>query len=220
MFFLDSMQLHDLNSLCDGFQSIYQSHVQKAGFDNVLQRDTRFESRKLRLVSILHLLGKHQHLLPEMRADLIRSIIFEGNFRRAQQMLPKVEDKKKSNTSARGIGALFTGPSDPEDTLKRDMKNLAASVSDSQFLLNMKAVRHEEMRTVIEQVDGLAYIQLGSSINRTVMAMTHAVLEMQKQDCERSIQHEIEIEERKLLSEELAEFIRDINAQSVGRRDS
>jgi hypothetical protein len=155
-----------------------------------------------------------------MRIDLIQSVLFEGNFGRAQQILTKVEDKKLSNTGTRGIGSRFHGPVGSEDSLKRDMKNLAASVPDSQFLLDVKKIGDKEMQTVIKQLDDLVYEQLGSSIDKIVKTMTRVVLDMQQQRCEKSMQHEVEIQEKNLLRSALTVFIRDINALSVGQGDS
>jgi hypothetical protein len=193
--------------------------MQKAGFDNVLQRNSYFTAWKLRLISIRYLLGKNRSLHPEMRSDLIQKILFEGNFWHAQQILTKLEDK---NVGTRGIGSRFHGPIASEDTLKREMKRLAANVSDSQFLLDIKMIedKDKEMRTVIEQVESLVYEQLGYSIDKAVEAMTRVVLDMQKKRCRKSMQQKIESEEKRLLKGALAEFIGDINALSVGRRDS
>jgi len=92
------MRISDLESLYHNFQSTYQTQMQKAGFDNVLQRNSYFATWKLRLISIRSLLEKHQLLHPEMRSDLIRKILFEGNFWHAQQILTKLEAKKSPNT--------------------------------------------------------------------------------------------------------------------------
>jgi hypothetical protein len=199
---------------------MYRTHIQKARFDKVLQSNSNFVSRKLRLITIRYILEKLRPIHPEMRIDLIQSVLFEGNFGRAQQILTKVEDKKLSNTGTRGIGSRFHGPVGSEDSLKRDMKNLAASVPDSQFLLDVKKIGDKEMQTVIKQLDDLVYEQLGSSIDKIVKTMTRVVLDMQQQRCEKSMQHEVEIQEKNLLRSALTVFIRDINALSVGQGDS
>lgn len=214
------MRISELESLYHNFQSTYQTHMQKAGFDNVLQRNSYFATWKLRLISIRSLLEKHRPLHPEIRSDLIQKILFEGNFWHAQQILTRLEDKKSPNVGMRGTGSRFHGPIASEDTLKREMKKLAASVSDSQFIHDMKKIGDEEMRTVIEQVENLVYEQLGYSIDKAVGAMTRVVLDMQKKRCRKSMQLKVEIEGKKLLKAALTEFIRDINALSVGRRDS
>jgi hypothetical protein len=199
---------------------MYRTHVQKAKLDKVLQSNSNFASRKLRLIAIRHILEKLRPIHPEMRNDLIRSVLFEGNFGRAQQILTKVEDNKLSNTDTRRIGPRFHGSVGSEDSLKKDMKNLAASVPDSQFLLDIKKIGDKEMQTVIKQVDDLVYEQLGSSIDKIVKTMTRDVLDMQQKRCEKSMQQEVESQEKNLRRSALTEFIRDVNALSVERGDS
>ena len=214
------MRISDLELLYHNFQSTYQTQMQKAGFDNVLQRNSYFAAWKLRLISIRFLLEKYQPLHPEMRSDLIRKILFEGNFWHAQQILTKLEAKKLPNSGTRGTGSRFHGPIGSEDILKGEMKRLAVSVSDSQFLLDIKKIGVEETRTVVEQVENLVYEQLGYSIDKAVEAMTRAVLDMQKKRCRKSMQQKLESEKKYLLKVALKNFIRDINALSVDRRDS
>lgn len=214
------LRISDLESLYPNFQSTYQTHMQKAGFDNVLQRNSYFATWKLRLISIQSLLEKHRSLHPEMRTDLIQKILLEGNFWHAQQILTRLEDKRSPNVGMRGISNRFPGPIASEDTLQREMKKFAASVSDSQFLHDIKKIEDEDMQTVIEQVDNLVYEQLGYSIDKAVTAMTRVVLDMQKKQCRKSIQQKVESEGKKQLKAALTEFIRDINELSAGRRDS
>ncbi|KAI0302831.1 hypothetical protein B0F90DRAFT_1809754 [Multifurca ochricompacta] len=210
-----SMRLFDLESLYPDFRGIYLRHLQSARFDNVLRRVSNFESRKLRLIAVHHLLEKNQTLQPEMRAELIQTLLFEGDFHRAYHMLPTSNVKKRSTMGTWAVGSLFSGSSDSEDSFNKDMRIFAANVPDSQFLLEMKGAENEEMRPVILEVEALAHAQLASSIDATVKSMTRAVLVMQQDYCRKSIQHEMESEERKLLSQALVEFIRDINAQSL-----
>ena len=176
------MRISNLESLYPNFQITYQTQIKKARFDNVLQRNSYFEEWKLRLISIRSLLEKHQPLHPEMRSDLIQKTL-EGKFWHVQQILTKLEDKKSPNVGPRGTGSRFLGPFSSDDALKREMKRLAANVSDSQFLLDIKKIGDEEMRTLIEQVENLAYEELGYSIDNAVETMTLIVLDMQKKIC-------------------------------------
>jgi hypothetical protein len=220
--FADVMVLSDLESLYPACRSIYANHVQDAKFADVLGKDKRFKSRKLRLISIRHLLERNRSLDPNMRAELIRHVLMEGNLNRAQQILSRTDEKQPFNTDPLGLVPLssFSGPGGSEDSLKKDMENLAAGFSDSQFLLDMRGVVDNDMRRVIEQLEHLAHSQLASSIDETVKLMTNAMLKMQQDCCEASIQFELKSKEKKMLSTALIEFIRDINAMSAGRRES
>lgn len=139
--------------------------MQKARFDEVLQNNPTSGPRKP------------------------RSVLFEGNFGRAQQIL----DKNMFNTGTAGeIDSRFHGSVGSEE----DMKNLEASVSD------------------------LVYEQLSSSIDKTVKAIVPVVLDTQHRRYEKSMQHEVESQEKNLQISGLIDFIRDLNTQSLGRRDS
>ncbi|KAI0253465.1 hypothetical protein BJV78DRAFT_1153081 [Lactifluus subvellereus] len=213
----DPLQISDLESLYPGFRNIYQRCFQNARFDTILRLNPRFESWKLRLTTLRYLFRKYHRLVSEGRAELIKTVLFEGNFRRAQQIILKMDNKKQSSTDT---WSLFSGSGGSEDSLEREMRTLAAKVPDSQFLVVMKGVEDDDMRSAIEELESFAHKQLASSIDATVKTMARAVLTMQQEHCERSIQHEMESEERKSRSNALVKFIQDINAQSVGRRDS
>ncbi|KAI0253468.1 hypothetical protein BJV78DRAFT_1153084 [Lactifluus subvellereus] len=213
----DPLQISDLESLYPGFRNIYQRCFQNARFDTILRLDSRFESQKLRLTTLRYLFERNQRLVSEGRAELIKTVLFKGNFRRAQQIILKMDNKKRSGTDT---WSLFSSSGGSEDSLEREMRTLAAKVPDSQFLVTMKGVEDDDMRPAIAEFEALAHEQLASSIDATVKSMARAVLTMQQEHCERSIQHEMESEERKSRSNALVKFIQDINAQSVGRRDS
>jgi len=214
------MRISDLESLYPGFRTIYQKHFDNARFDTALRLDPRFESQKLRLLSLRYLFDKNQQLDTEARADLIRTVLSEGNFRRAQQAFPKTNEKKRSGPSAWAGHTFFSTSGGYEGSLEKEMKALAARVPDAHFLLMMKSEGDEELRPAIEDVEELAYSQLEVSIDTVVKTMTRAVSAMQQEHCERAVQHEMESEERKARGKVLLKFIRDINEQAAGRQDS
>jgi hypothetical protein len=132
-------------------------------------------------------------------------------------MVLKMDNKKWFGTST---WSLFSGSGTSEDSLERKMRAKAARFPDPQFLLEMKGVEDDDLWSTMEELEVLAHEQLASSIDATVEIMARAVLRMQQDLCERSIQHEVESEERKSRSNALVKFIQDVNSQSVGRRDS
>ncbi len=99
-----------------------------------MRLDPRFESQKLRLVSVRYLFEKNQQLDTEARADLIRTVLSEGNFRRAQQAFPKTNEKKRSGPSAWAGHTFFSTSGGYEGYLEKEMKALAAKVPDAHFL--------------------------------------------------------------------------------------
>jgi hypothetical protein len=167
------------------------------------------------LVAVRHLLDKHQSLPIEARSVLIQTLL-KGDFYRAQNLLYKTDSKKRADSG--GWGSLFSG--DSKDNLKRDMKMLAGNISDSQFLLDLNGISDTETRSAIQEIKVYAHAELACAIDATVKGMTRSVLAMKLDSCTESMQHEMESEGRKSLNSALAEFIRDVNAQSSGRRDS
>jgi hypothetical protein len=214
------MRLSDLKASHPDFQEIYRSHFQAAKFDTILRRDTDFEARKLRLVSVRHLLGKHPRLRPERRTQLVQSLL-RGDFDNAQSILQAQKSKTLSFvvtlvTSPSSV--FFPSPSD-DGSLKKEMKSLAARISDSQFLLEMKDVDDEVLRPMIQEIEILSHALLSSIIDTTAGTMARVVVAMQHEVFRRNLQHEIESEERRLQSEVLVAFIRKLNTLSAGRRD-
>jgi hypothetical protein len=211
------MTLSNLELLYPGTQRIYQQHVYDARFETALRRDAWFEGQKLCLISVQNL-ARYPHLSPENRADLIRTCI-EGNFDRAQQIIPKSDHKKLLNLLTK---TFLPGPRRANVSLKEAMKILATRIPDSQFLLQIKNVEDcdEGTKALIQNVQGFAHTTLASLVVTTVEAMTHALLARQQEFCGRSIQNEIKSEESRTLRDALVEFIQNINARSAERGDS
>jgi hypothetical protein len=168
---------------------------------------------------VRHLLGKGQHLRSERRADLIQSLL-DGNFNDAQQLL---QDEKKSSTVfglvVRGVSSLLTSPSSAQ-SLKSEMKVIAAHLSDSQFLLELKGIDDQQLLPMKQDIEALAHSLLSSIIDKTVGVMTHEVVAMQQEHCRRAIWDELKRDEMKLRNEVLVEFIRELNARSARPQDS
>lgn len=97
---------------------------------------------------------------------------------------------------------------------------MADKISDSQFLLDINNVADQEMRIIINQVNDLVYKQLISSIDKTAKTISRVLLDTKQLRREKSIQHELESQEKKLQRSGLTEFVRDINELCVERGDS
>jgi hypothetical protein len=198
------------------FQEIYQSHFQGANFDTVLRRDSDFKARKLSLVSVRHL-EKIWRLRPEKRVQLVQ-LLLRGDFNGAQCI---IQEAKRFSTLRSLVTAAFGASPSDGGPLKKEMKILAAGLSDSQFLFELKGVHDsdEVLQSMIRDIEVLSYSLLSSLIDTTVGAMAHAVAEMQQEVVKRNLQHEIESEEMKLRNEALKELIRKLNARSAGQKN-
>jgi hypothetical protein len=212
------MRFSDLKASYPDIQEIYRSHFQTAKFDTILRRNTDFEAQKLRIVSVQRLLEKHPGLRPERHTQLVQSLL-RGDFDNAQSIVQ--ESKRLSFVTTLVTSPLsFFRPS-PSDggSLKREMKSLAARISDSQFLLEIKVVDDEVLRPVIQEIEILSHSLLSSIIDTTAGTMARAVVAMQHEDFGRNLRYETESGERRQRSEALVAFIRNLNTLSAGRRD-
>lgn len=216
----DSTTLSDLELLYPGSRRLYQQHMHDARFETALKRDPWFETQKLCLISVQNL-AQYPHLSPENRINIIRTCL-EGNFDRAQQIIPKADHKKLFSLLPKTFGFLLPASRRANVSLKEAMKILATRIPDSQFLLQITNMENcdEDTKALIQNVQGFAHTTLAALIVTTVEAMTHAILEMQLERRDRSIQKEIKSEESKVLRDVMVEFIQHINARSAERGDS
>jgi hypothetical protein len=201
---------------------IYKRHVDDAKFDII--KGPEFKSLKERLIVVRHLLEKHPEVGPGKRAELIQAVLSEDNLQRAQQIFPN-SDRNNLNQSGKtpSLWSTFTGlllgsKATDEESLRTDVKKITSCTSDSNFLLQLKGVDDRDLEAAIQVAVDLACMQLASSIDTAVKKMTYAVLRMQVDECIRSMQREIEMEEQKELGGTLAGFIHAINEVSARRR--
>ena len=212
------MTVDNLRLVYHDFDGIYNRHVVDAKLDTV--KKAEFRSLKERLITVHHLLEKYPELAPGRRTELIHAVLSEDNLHHVQQIFPK-PDKDNQPSLWSIVKGFFSGSKDTdEESLRMDVKKKTNSVSDSKFLLELKGVDDKDLEATIQAAVGLACSQLSSSIDKAVKKMTHAVLRMQEDECKRSVQLRIEMEERKEHRRKLADFIHAINEVSAQRRPS
>lgn len=188
----------------------------------MLRSNRDFEAQKLGLVSVQHIqvLEKHRRLVPEKRVQLVQSLL-SGDFDSAQGIL---QETKRFGAMfavvATPFNSFFSSPSDgPGGQLKKEMKNIAAGLSDSRFLFDLKSVRDEALQPIIQDIQLLSHSLLSSSIDTTVGAVAREVAAMQREALRMTIQHEFESKEMRLQNEALKELIRKVNAFSAGPKE-
>ena len=195
------------------FNTIYKQHVEDAKFGVV--KGSGFKFLKRRLTFICHLLGEYRDVTPKKRTELIDALLSEDDILHAQRVL-KSETNKGHGKTVSFSWLRVTN----EEYLRKEMDKIANGISDSKFLLELKGIEDEDLKVSIQEAVALAKTQLGSSVDATVDKLTHAVLRMQQDECKKNLQHEVEAEQRKVLAGALVNFIRDVNKNSVGRRNS
>lgn len=214
------MGVDDLPQVYPDFNKIYHRSVEEAKFDVV--KGQEFRSLKERLITVRHLLQKHPEVVPGKRAELIQAVLSEDNIQRA--LFPKSDKTNqlgKTSSLWSTMVRFFSGSKESDEALLRsEVKKITNSISDSEFLRQLKHVNDKDLEAAIQVAVDLACTQLSSSIDAAVKKMTHRVLQMQQDECKKSMQREIETEERKEVDVKLADFIHAINEVSARRRTS
>jgi hypothetical protein len=113
-----------------------------------------------------------------------------------------------------------SGSGTDEESIGKEMKKIANGISDSDFLLELAGIEDEDQKASIQEAVAIAHAQLSSLIDSTVKKLTHSVLRMQEEKCNKNLQHVVEAEQRKELGSALVNFIRDVNKASAGRKAS
>lgn len=212
------MHLPDIRAQYPEFESTLQKHVKDARFDGALKRSPDFKDLKIEVVSLWHLQERHERLHPATRSALVQALLVEHNFQLALELL----EKANGNTNGPGVVTRvvsYLSGSRGGDTFKNQMRTAAANLPDSQFLQRLE-IDDKELRSTAQRAKALAQKGLSRSIDAVVGKMTHVFLAMQQDHCRMSVQVEVENEERKVLGDALVEFIREINKNSAGRRNS
>lgn len=182
-----------------------------------------FKFLKERLTFLCHLLKEHKELAPRNRTELIQALLSEDDLRHAQQVIPRSDKNKEAGMTSllsRFTAVLSWSKGTDEESLRREMRKMATSVSDRDFLLELTDIDDDDLKPTIQKATVVAHTQLSSSIDSTVNKMTHAVSRMQQEECKKAVQLEIETEQREGLSGVLMDFIRDVNESSIGRKAS
>lgn len=183
-----------------------------------------FKFLKERLMFVCHVSKEHQELSPGKRTELIKALFYEDDLHHAQQVIAKSDkNKDPGKTSfASTFASILTWSSGPgtDESLRKEMKKIASGISDSKFLLEAAGIEDEDLKALTQEAVILAHIQLSSSIDSVMKKLTHAVLRMQQEECDKHIRHGIEAEQRKELANVLVNFIRDVNKGSAGGKTS
>ena len=215
------MRVGDLRQSYRGFDSLYRRHFEDAKFGVV--KGPEFPLLKERLTFVRHLLKEHRDLSRKKRTELIQTLLSKDDIRNSRQVIPK-PDKDKAARRPSLVSRFTAGSSWPkgtdEESLRKEMKDIANSTTDADFLLELKGIDDEDLKAPTQEAVDLAHTQLSLSIDATVKKMTPVVLQMQQDESKKAIQQQVETEQRNALHGALVNFIRDVNKNSAGRRTS
>jgi hypothetical protein len=209
------MLVDELRRSYPDFGNIYHRHFDEAKFSVV--KATEFRSLKERLLFVRHHLKERPQLDPSKRTELIQALFQEDDLRRARKVLLKSDkNKDKSSWFLKAVGMFAGLKSTDEESLRRDARKISSTISDSDFLRELKVIQDEDLVALVQAAMAHAHTYLSSLIDVTVKKMTQAVLHMQYVEGKRKVRREVETEESKALDDIRVNFIRDINQSSSG----
>ena len=220
-FFSEPTRVDDLRRMYPDFDNIYRRQIDKAKFDVV--KSTEFRTLKERLTFVLHHLNERPQLAPKKRTELIQALLSVDDLRDAQHVLresDKTKESAKSSWFSMAMGLLTWSKVTNEESLRKEARKITKNITDSEFLRELKDIQDKDLVAAIHEAMALAHSYLSSSIDVTVNKMTHAVLQMQEEECKRRVRREIETEERNALDDIRVKFIRDVNQNFAGRGTS
>jgi hypothetical protein len=189
---------------------------------------TKFKSLKERLAFLLHVLKERRYVPGSIkRTELVQALLSADNIHVAQEILLK-HDKSKGAPKASWLPwppfpkfpYLFTWSKRTDESLPKEATQIRSVISDSDFLHELKGIQDTDLAVPIHEAFVLVYSHLSSLINATVNKVTHAVLRMQQDKCRKIVEREIMEEKGGALDRIMANFIRDVNRNSTGRRTS
>jgi hypothetical protein len=169
-------------------------------------KSTEFQFKKERILIVHHLLTSIDGLDGDQIRTLADAVLNRRDMQTTMQLLKAAAKGNKSGASGSFFGFLTPAkdlmPSvtwgkqssrgTKEEGLWRAANNFASLVSDSDFLGRLKtATLNECLRDAAVEAEEAAYACLSTVVDSLVAGFGQQILSMQKGDCDRQIQREV-----------------------------
>jgi hypothetical protein len=179
---------------------------------------SEFQFKKKRII-FLQLLDKGPHAAKGLTADLSRSVRDAVlNQPDEKGVLATLEKFRKGDKGVRIRIPSFLNSSSGEEGLWENAKNRASSISDSQFLLELKTIPDDHyLHDVAIDVERTAYDILIKHVDSSVSAIARQILSMQKQESDKQVQREAESKEAQQVQILWSKFVRQVKGVSTQR---
>jgi hypothetical protein len=179
---------------------------------------SEFQFKKKRMI-FLQLLDKGPQAAKGLTADLARSVRDAVLSQPDEKGLSATLEKfGKEDKGARVRMPRFLKSSGGEEGLWESAKNRASSISDSQFLLELKTVPDDHyLHDVSIDVERTAYDILTKHLNTSVSAIGRQILSTQKQESDKQVQREGESKEAQQVQNLWSKFVRQVKGVSAQR---
>jgi hypothetical protein len=159
----------------------------------------RFKHLKDRLITIDRLLLHHQDLDQRKRVELIRIILDDGDMRQADNFLAastSVGSENKSKPKGWVHNALASfwpeGSDSMRENLVKEARDVASSVTDTQFLSTLKDIASREplLQEAVAETENIARNTFKNLISKLHKKVKHSALFIQQEDCKKQYHRE------------------------------
>ena len=186
-----------------------------------LEKASEFQFKKKRMI-FLQLLDKGPHAAKGLTADLARSVREAALSQTDEKgILAIVEKFSKEDRGTRIRMPSFLKSSSGEEGLWESAKNRASSISNSQFLSELKTIPEDQyLHDVAIDVERTAYDILTKHVDTSVSSICRQILSTQKQDSDKQVQKEADSKEAEQVQALWSKFVHQVKRISTQRFES
>ena len=228
--------LQDVFRIYPKAEQTFRGNVRAANLGKGI-RASEFQIKKERILILHNLLMNTNGLDRDQTQSLADAVLIRRDRRAILDLLKSFVNSDKSGASSgivntarelfssgsRRIGSLTGRGTKPtkEDALWRGANNFAGSVSDSDFLTQLKAANLDEcLRDAAAEAEETAYTCLTTVVESLVSGIGQQILSTQKEECDKQIQREVGSAEERELGILRSDFVRQIEDSTRQRSKS
>lgn len=198
----------------------FWSHIREADFRRCLKASD-FQFKKKRMIFI-RLLNSSSKDIKRQTVDPTRSVVDAVLSQQDEESTLAILEAfdKDDNGSRSRLRGLFRSSGGEEGLWECASRN-ALSVSDSQFLSELKAIPVDHyLHEAVDEVENAAYTSLTKLADALVSKLSQLILLTQKKECDKRVQREADSDEAREVQRLWSEFVHQIEDVSTQRSTS
>ncbi|KAI9462918.1 hypothetical protein BJY52DRAFT_1221931 [Lactarius psammicola] len=184
--------------------STFQSSILAANLNKGI-RGNDFQYRKARMLILLYLLKNYPDLNVQQTRSLCDAILVNYDRKKALKLLKSFAKGEKGNwltdTVADTVAVFWKGKEavvSKEEAMWKDANNYATSISDANFLSYVRTIPDaNHLHDAAVECERAAYDCLTTQLDSLVSVISHQILSIQIEECNKQVQREVKNEEEK-----------------------
>ena len=226
--------LHDLFRIYPKTDQTFRGNIRAAGLEKGI-KGTEFQIKKERILILYHLLENTDGLNSGQIRSLADAVLTRRDKQAVLGLLKVAMKEDKGSTSGGIIGTakdvayatkervkstLWISKSSKtsrEEAIWREANNFASSVSDSRFLQQLSSAPVDEyLHDAVAETEEAAYVYLKKLFKSLVDGIGQQIFSIQKAECDKQIEREINSEQDKeleILRSELVNQVEDLSRE-------